>query len=103
MLTKVVPGHDAIALTLMESQDKQKKHARPYYMGTVILATARVRFDTKGGVYLVGEVIHEAAEQDQPTHKVRGRMEKYKKSMGEITAKGAYVVGASIWIAREVQ
>lgn len=97
MLTKVVPGHDAVALT------KEKKHARAYYMGTVILATARVRFDDKGNVYLVGEVLHEAVEQDQPTHKVRGRMEKYKKSMGEITTKGAYVVGATVWVVKEIQ
>ena|SRR5690242_13549218 len=97
MLHKVKPGTDVIAIT------PQKKHGRVYYMGTVILTDARVRIDDDGRVFVLGEIIHEATEALEPTHKVRGRMERWSHKMGEVTAKGAYVVNGKIYVSKEVQ
>jgi hypothetical protein len=97
MLTRVTPGHETVALL----PDK-KKHARTYYMGTVTLAGASV-FTNSGKVQVVGTVIDEFVEQYPPTHRVRGKMVKYNKSMGYIESPAVYVVGATVWVTKPVE
>jgi hypothetical protein len=98
MLYKVIPSNDGVSIT------PQKKHGRAYFMGTVMLTDARVRIDPNGfGYSLTGEIIHEATEQVEPTHKVRGRMDRYTLDMGEITSKAAYVVGGRVYVSKEIQ
>lgn len=95
MLTKVLPGTESVSLT------PSKRHGRAYHMGTVILGGVTV-YTVKGQVHVVGTVLHEAVEQDQPTHKVRGKMEKYSPKMGMVERGGAYVVGNTVFIAKDL-
>lgn len=97
MLTKVVvkSGNETVAL------HPQKRYGRTYHMGTVVLANVAV-WSTKEGTVVAGTVLHEAVEQDAPTHKVRGRMERYKASMGYVERNGAYIVGDQVFIAKDM-
>lgn len=98
MLSKIVPGIDSTDVVLIRPM---RARARVYAMGTVIVSTARVRIEG-GKAYVLGEILHETTDHELPTSKVRGRLREYNVDEGEITAAGAYIVGDTIYVSKDV-